>query len=1026
MKKTLVLFVCLLVCSTAVFAQAVAGLGAISGSVLDASGAGVPGAEVVVANPAKGIRRALTSNDAGMFAATSLVPADGYVVTVTKQGFSEFQAKNVEVPVGQIVRIDVTLQVAGTTTTVQVEAAAPVVDSSKTDVSQVVNSSQIMNMPINGRRVDSFVLMAPAVVPDGTFGLVSFRGTAGGNSFLTDGNDTTNAYYNENAGRTRISAQISQDAVQEFQVVSNNYAAEFGRAIGGVVNTVTRSGSNDLHGTGYWFFRNQDFNARDPFASTNPKETRHQAGGSLGGKIIKDKLFYFGNFEATRRDFPLVASLTRPPLFDSNGKFVPVQPDGRPTCGAPATQAQCDAAVKFLDRQYQVLPRTANQELGFFKLDYRPTDRNSFSASMNYLRWISPNGIQTQAVLNNGNGVGNNANSTVRTRYGRFAWTSIVTPNAVNEFRFGWFKDKLYDYPSPDLQIPGIGSVGLTVQSQSNLGTAVDYPRLNPSENRFQFADSITWTKGKHTAKFGVDIMSTEDYVDTIYGRIGAYNYGTFTNFALDFSGNTTGARRWQSYSQSFGNPVVDFTVKDYGLFAQDSWRVTPALTLNYGIRYDYSALPQPKVTNPDYPATGHINEPGKNFAPRIGLAYSFNNSRTVLRAGYGIFYARFHTAMVENLFVANGVYQKTISLQGTTPSDLAAGPVWPNQLQGIDRNPPTGTVDVNFASATLRNPYTQQGDIAIEHELTRNLGVTASYIWSRGLQLFTSQDLNIGQPGPTATYRINDMNKSQVGTYTTSTYLLANRIDKRWRRLTMLENGANSYYNALALQVRKRMSKGMEATAAYTWSHAIDWGVGAGNDNVFYGGVYNMWNGDHRADKQSSALDQRHRLTVTHLWTPTFTKREGLLAKYLFNNWQLAQFWTVGSSFASNATVSVSGAPFSGAAFNSTLNGYGSSGMGTRVPFWSARTLNTGSMWRADARVSKVLPFGERYKLTLNFEAFNVFNHTYFTGVNTQAYSASGGVLTPVRGLGDGSATQGFPDGTNARRAQLSMRFLW
>ncbi|HWQ55787.1 MAG TPA: carboxypeptidase regulatory-like domain-containing protein [Bryobacteraceae bacterium] len=1026
MRKTLGLLLCLLAASTLLCAQSVAGLGAISGSVRDATGAGVPGAEVVVTDQSKGIRRTLTSNEAGVFTANSLVPSSGYSVIVKKTGFADFQLSKVEVLVGQNVQFTVLLQVAGTSTVMNVDAVAPLVDSTRTDVSQVVNSNQIVNMPINGRRVDSFVLLAPAVVPDGTYGLVSFRGTAGGNTFLTDGNDTTQQYYNENAGRTRITTQISQDAVQEFQVVSNNYSAEFGRATGGVVNTVTRSGSNDLHGTGYWFFRNQDFNARDPFAATNPPETRHQAGGSLGGKLITDKLFYFANFEATRRDFPLVASLTRPPLFDSTGKFVETQPDGKPTCGSPATPAQCEAAVKFLDRQFQVLQRTANSELGFAKLDWRPNDRNSFSASMNYLRWLSPNGIQTQAVLNNGNGVGNNASSSVRTRYGRFSWTAVPNATIVNEFRFGWFKDKLYDYPSSDLEIPGIGSIGLTVQSQANLGTARDYPRLNPSENRFQFADNLTWTKGKHTLKFGADIMSTEDYVDSLYGRVGLYNYGTFTNFALDFSGNTAGGKRWQSYGQAFGTTVASTTVKDYGFFAQDQWRVTPSITVNLGLRYDYASLPQPTVTNPDYPATGYINSPGKNFAPRVGLAYSFNNNRTVLRAGYGLFYARFHTSMINTLFVNNGVYQRSLSLQGTTPSDLALGPVWPNQLAGLDRTPPAGTVDVNFASENLKNPYTQQGDIAIEHEITRNLGITASYIWSRGLQLFGVSDLNIGAQGPAVTYRINDASRNQIGTYTTATYLLANRVDKRWRRLNVLENGGNSYYNGLAVQLRKRMSGGMEYSASYTWSHAIDYGLGTGSDNTFMSSPTRLFNGDTHGEKQTSALDQRHRLTVTHLWAPTFTKRDGLLAKYLINNWQLSQLWIAASSFASTATISVTGAPFTGAAFNSTLNGYGSGFPGTRVPFWPARNLDIGSMWRADARVSKILPFGDRYKLFVNFEAFNVFNNPSFTSVNGLAYAASGGVLTPQVGLGEGSATQGFPDGTNARRAQVSMRFIW
>ena len=229
-------------CGSIGFAQSVAGLGAISGTVHDASGSAVPGAQVVVANESKGIKRTLDSTEAGVFAAPSLVPASGYTVTVNKQGFAAYEVKNIQITVGQNVGLDIVLQVASASTQVQVEAVAPIVDSTKTDVSQVVGSEQLLELPINGRRVDAFAQISPAVIPDGTFGLVSFRGIAGGNNFLTDGNDTTEQYYNENAGRTRIASQISQDAVQEFQVVSNNYSAEFGHATGGVVNTVTRSG----------------------------------------------------------------------------------------------------------------------------------------------------------------------------------------------------------------------------------------------------------------------------------------------------------------------------------------------------------------------------------------------------------------------------------------------------------------------------------------------------------------------------------------------------------------------------------------------------------------------------------------------------------------------------------------------------------------------------------------------------------------------------------------------------------------
>jgi hypothetical protein len=293
-KCACVLVACTVLFAGMAFGQTVAGLGAITGVVRDATGAAVPGAKVMVANPAKGIRRSLESNEAGVFNAPSLPPSGGYLLTVTKEGFANWEIKDFELLVGQTQNFNVTLAVAATATTVEVTAALPLISETNVGVSQVVENLQIDNLPINGRRADTFVLLTPAVTDDGTFGLVAFRGIAAGNSFLTDGNDTTQSFYNENAGRTRISTQISQDAVQEFQVLANGFSAEFGRALGGVINTVTKSGGNDLHGTAYWFFRNRTLNATDRYAAgINAPEWRHQAGGSLGGPIKKDKLFYF-------------------------------------------------------------------------------------------------------------------------------------------------------------------------------------------------------------------------------------------------------------------------------------------------------------------------------------------------------------------------------------------------------------------------------------------------------------------------------------------------------------------------------------------------------------------------------------------------------------------------------------------------------------------------------------------------------------------------------------------------------------
>jgi hypothetical protein len=1034
MKKTLGLLVLAgVLCGLIAFGQSVAGLGAISGTVRDASGAAIPAAQVVVSNESKGIKRTLETTEAGVFTAPSLVPAPGYSVTVTKPGFNQYEVKDIQVLVGQNLSLDIALAVAGAATQVEVQSTAPIVDNTKTDVSQVINSTQILELPINGRRVDSFVLLSPAVVPDGTFGLVSFRGIAGGNAFLTDGNDTTEQYYNENAGRTRIQSQISQDAVQEFQVVSNNYSAEFGHAMGGVVNTVTRSGGNDFHGTGYWFFRNQDFNAKDVFATIVPQETRNQVGVSAGGKIIKNKLFYFANYEALRRNFPLIANITTPgsPIFSTNGTFI-----GQ--CGGPsgaATAAQCDAARHFLDRQFQTVPRTVTQDLGFSKIDWRPTERNSFSASLNLLRWVSPNGLQTAGVLNSGAGVGGNANSSVRAKYGRFTWTAIPTSNIVNEFRFGWFNDKQFDYPNDALGIPGIGFLGISITGQTNLGTVQDYPRTNPSENRFQFADSLNWTKGKHSLKLGFDIMRMEDYTNLLFNRTGLYLFPSFDALAQDLTGNSAGAKHWLTFSQAIGNPIVDLYMNDYSFFAQDEYKVTSRLTLNLGVRYDYTSIPQPSVTNPDYPATGRIPTYGKNIAPRIGFAYTLDaQSKTVVRGGYGIFYGRYPGGLINTFFLGNGIYQKSITFNA--PADLAAGPIFPTVLPSTANfNPPLGTVSLNIAAKDFRAPYTQQGDIAIERQLANNLALTVSYIWSRGLHLTSVNDINIGAPGPLITYRINDASGNQVSSYSTPLYVRQNRVDTRYNRINIIDSGLNSYYNGLAAQLNKRLSHGLTGSFSYTWSHAIDTGqAGGGTPNIFASsGPQSYTPGDYKAEKGTSVLDLRHRAGVSAIWAPTLLHSNNTAAKYLVNGWQLALLGTFTSSPAVTPTVQISSAPAPTgfAASNSgALNGYTSSGSGNRVPFQPIGSLNVAKVARIDVRLTKNFQIKERYRAMFTFDAFNLFNHRYFTSVQPREFIettvAGQGILNPAAGFGAGTATGGFPDGTNARRLQLGLRFIW
>jgi hypothetical protein len=1018
----------LLLCASPAFGQTSAGAGSISGIVRDASGSVVPNAKVVVSNPAKGVTRNLNTSDAGVFTAPALVPAAGYGVTVSAQGFNTWELKDAELKVGQNLDLSVMLSVSTSTTQVEVSGEAPLVEDTKTDVSAVINSKDIQELPINGRRVDSFVLLTPGVTTDGTFGLLSFRGTVAGNTFLVDGADNTEQFYNENAGRTRISSGLSQDAVQEFQVVSANFSAAYGRAMGGIVNTVTRSGSNDLHGTGYWFFRNQAFNARDPFATVKPDETRHQGGASIGGAIKKDKLFYFFNYDITRRDFPLLGSLIRSGVIDTPSETWI-------GCGAPATPAQCAAINTVLPRFFGMIPRTQAQDLGLGKLDYHLSDRNTFTASFNYLRWFAPNGIQTAVTLTGGTQITSNADDAVRVRNLKLGWTSIPTASTVNEAYFSWFTDRQADSANPALSVPSLGNPVITIAGQA-IGTTNYVPRVEPNERRLQFVDNLSWTKGRHIVKLGADIASADDYCYFIQNFFGSYTYQTVTNFALDFSdaaASGSGAgRHWQSYGQTLGNPVTDTVTNNYGFYLEDQWRVTPKFTATIGARYEYEQLPQPKVINPDFPQTGHIPSQATNIMPRIGLAYSLDN-KTVIRAGYGLFYTRTAGATLQDLFAANGVYTSAITLSGTNSTQLAAGPQFPYALATAPTAAGATTTSVQFAVPGWKKPYSEQGTFAIERQVGHDIAVTTSYIWSRGVQLYGVRDLNLPALSPTVmTYRINDVNGNQVGSYSTPVYLGNGvRPNPKYGGIYQDENGVKSYYNALTVQARKRFSRGLQANLSYTWAHQIDNGqdlAESSTSQFLSNNFYWYYNGNYNFDKGSGKLDQRHRFVLTWNWSPTFTHRDGAFYKYFVNNWMLSSITTMGTGRPTTGTIRITGTPVPNGFSTFSING---SPLSSRVPFLPYDNLYTPAFYRSDARLTKTIPFNDRYKLYLMFDIFNLSNSWSPTSISNQMFTETTtngvGVLTPTPGAyNQPLADVGPPDGTLVRRLQVGARFVF
>jgi Carboxypeptidase regulatory-like domain/TonB dependent receptor len=1023
MQKKLVAAVFLLIAAASqVWAQASGGQSGISGTVKDSSGAVVPNAKVVISRATQGELRSITTNSSGVFSAPALLPGPGYKVAVAASGFAPYELKDIDLQVGQSVNLTIDLSVGQTATSVEVVAASEVLEDTKTDVSQVVGTKDIMELPINGRRVDSFVLNTPGVTNDATFGLLTFRGVAGNNSFLLDGNDNTEQFYDENAGRTRIQSQISADAVEEFQAVSTDFSTEYGRAMGGVVNTVTKSGTNEIHGSAFFFLRSTGFDAHDPYSNFNPTEHRDQIGGTVGGAIIKNKLFYFLSDDNTRRNFPFV---------DSQVKVGFINVSTEQWIGCTASAAQCNAINALLPRFYGQIPRTAQNDLYFGRLDYHLNDKNTFSASFNFLHWLSPNGIQTGLSSTTGAGITGNGDDSVAVRNGKATWTWVPNGRWVNAFRYGLDTDRQADgFDQAELG-GGLGYLDVSVAGVQ-LGPATYLPRVEPLETRNEFADDVSWAKGKHMIKFGFTFEHVQDNVNYLSNRYGSYTFPTVTSFALDYTGNTTGAKDYSAFTQGFGNPAVNYALKDIGLYLMDQWKISDRLTMTLGLRYEYTFMPGPAQENPLFPMTAEALPSGTHdFAPRIGFAYRVNDKTTV-RVSAGTFFARQVSGIIDDVYTGNGLLQVSQSISNATLI-AQSGPVFPNVL-------PTGgtagsTLDV--LAPNLKTPYSEQATIAVQRQLSKEMLVTVSGIFSRGVNLWGTQDINApGLSSQSYTYNIDNASGTQVGTYSTPVYLGA-RPNPNFGAIYEQTNGVSSWYDGLVLQFDKRFSHGFQSSASYTWSHEIDDGQGAATNAIFgFSDALWTYNGNYGFNKGSGSLDQRQRFVYTFVWTPEFLHSNSWFAKYIVNNWALSSITTLQSGRPTGSpTIHMNDTPVTGMLYSAdALDGF--NGL-FNVPFLPVNSLYTPWVQQENFRVTKSIPLPkESIRLSLMFEAFNIANNWSPTALATQEYTETktGGVYpNPVGTLtytptafGFGTSDGGFPDGTQARRLQVAARITF
>jgi hypothetical protein len=633
--------------------------GAIGGTITDSGGALLPAATVTVKSVGTGIERKTKSNGSGEYRVTELTPGT-YVATFTADGFETLQENAITVTVGSLASVSPSLKPGSVTDKVEVTDEMPLMHTQDASISTTIDQNAIDNLPINGRRWSNFALLTPGVVSNSDgFGLLSFRGISVLlNNSTVDGADNNQAYFSEERGRTRASYSVSQSAVQEFQVNASNYSAEYGRAAGGVINTVTRSGGNQFHGELFFYDRDNNLGAENPYTTLTtqvpgsnnfitypykPKDWRKQWGFGAGGPLLRNKLFWFYSYDQSKRNFPGTARASDPTLTFSPADAT--LPAGTTCSGGTYSGSKiggdayaCSLANVF-GLSYQAgagyytqglgiistflgaVPRHSDQVLNFPKLDWQINDANRMTVQYNRLRYSSPAGVQTQA--SNFYGVSSFGNDFVKEDFGIFRLATVLNPSMVNSFLFQYGRD--FEYEASQKSSPNEQPLNQTLASDplappappdTQIGyefdaTGFDIGRVYflerralPNESRLQGEDMVTWSHGNHTTKAGVEINRVFDFIDNLYQEGGSYSYDYNWDFISDYLHTTTGlggssySPQYYSFSQGFGNPRLELATTDYAGFLTDDWRISPRLTLSLGVRYEYEYVPNNPIPN--------------------------------------------------------------------------------------------------------------------------------------------------------------------------------------------------------------------------------------------------------------------------------------------------------------------------------------------------------------------------------------------------------------------------------------------
>ncbi|HKW57417.1 MAG TPA: TonB-dependent receptor [Candidatus Acidoferrum sp.] len=1037
--------------------------GAISGAVTDQSGAVIPSAKIVAHNLGTGSVATAATDDNGRYLISHLQPGV-YSVEVSVPDFAQYKVASVTVEVGRATVIDARLSVKSASETVVATAEAPVIVADRADFSTNINQTTIENLPINGRRWSFFALGTPGAVPDGGFGLVSFRGISGLlNNNTVDGADNNQAFFSEERGRTRISYSSSEASIQEFQINTSNYSAEYGRAAGGVVNAVTKSGTNRIHGEAFWFDRNSDWGAINPFQTHKvivngvtqtvpflPEDKRHQFGGGIGGPIIKDKLFWFFSADQQLRPFPAVANSASP-----NAIFAPLSGAEQTTLtsrGVSPTSTEVADALSLLTNLTGTVPRRGDQLILLPKLDWNVNSKNHVSFTYNRLRWNSPEGIQTGAVVSRG--IESFGNDYVKDDWGIAKLVTSISPTITNELRYQYGRDFEFEFGQSSLAKEPISGLGVSPQvtfNDANTGgfgsfvfgmpNFLNRPQF-PEERRNQVADTVAWSHGTHLFKFGADVNHVHDVEVNLFEGFGAYSYSTRVDYITDFVAAERAAETrtaiaplctanvgtppvatavpcYSGFAQGFGTPGFEFATNDLAFFAQDDWRIRPRVTMNLGLRFETEIMPSPQIPNSGLPNTAVFPSDRSDIGPRVGFAWDVKgDGRTVVRGGYGIFYGRIINSTIFNA-IANTALpasQSTVSLQSTS----ATAPQYPNLIPSSSGTVPFGATAVGFAPDT-KLPMVHEFDAEFERQIAVNTVVSVSYVGSLGRRLPRFVDTNLAAPtlqntfavvAGTGTITSPFANQDFVGQTFSVPYFGVpadatgkkpasggtGRPNTAFGSITNISDSVDSKYNALVIAVNRRFYKGFQIQSSYTYSRSTDFGQGS---QTFTAANNVLDPFDLNAERGRSNFDIRQRFAFGAVWTPDIYKGENRLLQRLANGYTLSPLIAVSS-----------GAPFTPAISGNAPNQpgfvsvFGASGIleagGTnRVPWLTPNSFQLPRTANVDFRLQKQFAVWESWKLTLSGDAFNLFNHNNVTAVNTTMFTicGAGASCTPLGG---------------------------